>query len=74
MNEISDTAFNQTDDFFYSDEEVFERANGLHCGCGVVGCESCDADYYENFPCGKMANGQCLKAGSEDCDFECPNR
>jgi hypothetical protein len=22
--------------------------------------------------CGMMANGQCTKAGSEECDWECP--
>ena len=22
--------------------------------------------------CGLMADGQCMKAGSEDCDWECP--
>ncbi len=30
-----------------------------------------DGDYED---CGLMPDGQCLKAGSEECDFECPNR
>ncbi len=24
--------------------------------------------------CGLMPDGQCTRAGSEDCDFSCPNR
>lgn len=42
-------------------------------------------DYYDDdprddgeedggFDCGLMPDGQCTKAGSEECDFECPNR
>jgi len=42
------------------------------CDCNVTGCTECDERYYENFDCGMMSNGQCLYAGSEDCDFECP--
>src|SRR6185369_14122592 len=30
-----------------------------------------DGDYED---CGLMPDGQCLKAGSEECDWECPNR
>ena len=30
-----------------------------------------DGDFED---CGLMADGQCLKAGSEECDWECPNR
>lgn len=30
-----------------------------------------DEDYAD---CGLMPDGQCLKAGSEECDWECPNR
>jgi hypothetical protein len=30
-----------------------------------------DGDYED---CGLMSDGQCLKAGSEECDWECPNR
>ena len=46
---------------------------GVHCG--VIGCPSCDREYYENYSeCSKLPNGQCLKAGSEECDFECPYR
>ena len=28
----------------------------------------------EYLDCGLMPDGQCLKAGSEDCDWECPMR
>jgi hypothetical protein len=28
----------------------------------------------DDFDCGLMADGQCTMAGSEDCDFSCPNR
>ena len=43
-------------------------------------------DYYDDDPrdwdeedgddidCGLMRDGQCTKAGSEECDWECPNR
>jgi hypothetical protein len=30
-----------------------------------------DGDYED---CGLMPDGQCLKAGSEECDWECPYR
>ena len=30
-----------------------------------------DRDYED---CGLMPDGQCLKAGSEECDWECPMR
>jgi hypothetical protein len=45
-----------------------------------------DYDHYDNdprdddeedgddFDCGLMPDGQCLLAGSEQCDFDCPNR
>lgn len=41
-----------------------------------------DFDYEDDFTdedddfdeCGLMADGQCLAAGSEWCDFECPYR
>lgn len=28
----------------------------------------------DDFDCGLMSNGQCTKAGSEECDWSCPNR
>lgn len=28
----------------------------------------------DDFDCGLMSNGQCAKAGSEECDWSCPNR
>jgi hypothetical protein len=61
----------------YEDSEDFDDAGeydgdcrGEHCG--VIGCPSCDKEYYENYPCGMGRDGQCSMAGSEDCDFECP--
>ena len=42
------------------------------CRCGAVGCAECDARYYDDFDCGMGADGQCGKAGSEECDWECP--
>lgn len=29
---------------------------------------------YDWEDCGLMSDGQCTRAGSEDCDFGCPNR
>lgn len=28
----------------------------------------------DDFDCGLMPDGQCRLAGSEQCDFDCPNR
>lgn len=44
------------------DEEICEHGNILE--------ECCICD----FDCGLMRDGQCTKAGSEECDFSCPNR
>jgi hypothetical protein len=33
-----------------------------------------DDEDADDFDCGLMADGQCTMAGSEDCDFSCPNR
>ena len=43
-----------------------------------------DSDHYDDdaydpddddfLDCGLMPDGQCLKAGSEECDWECPMR
>jgi hypothetical protein len=29
-------------------------------------------DEFLDFVCGMMRDGQCSKAGSEECDWECP--
>jgi hypothetical protein len=29
-------------------------------------------EFDEWFDCGMMPNGQCTKAGSEECDWDCP--
>lgn len=40
--------------------------------------DSDDADDYDpdeeflDFECGMMRDGQCTKAGSEECDWDCP--
>jgi hypothetical protein len=31
-----------------------------------------DEDDDEFFDCAMTSDGQCMKAGSEECDFECP--
>lgn len=38
--------------------------------------ETCveDEDEFDDYDCGLMRDGQCTKAGSEECDFSCPNR
>lgn len=33
-----------------------------------------DEEDGDDYDCGLMQDGQCLKAGSEECDWECPNR
>ena len=33
-----------------------------------------DEEDGDDIDCGLMPDGQCSKAGSEECDFECPNR
>lgn len=66
---------------FYSEETADELPEGFEddfdddddeCQCNAVGCPECDARYYENYDCGMGSDGQCSKAGSEDCDWECP--
>ncbi len=32
--------------------------------------EDCDEDF-DDMDCGMMSDGQCIKAGSEECDWEC---
>lgn len=51
------------------------------CGFSLIGCrceDYGDPDYLEDeedrFDCGKGRDGLCGKAGSEECDFECPYR
>ncbi len=33
-----------------------------------------DEEAFDYDDCGLMSDGQCTKAGSEECDFTCPNR
>lgn len=48
---------------------------GMCPGCGGVdgACDCFDEDD-EEFDCGMDRHGNCGKAGSEECDWECPNR
>lgn len=41
-------------------------------GCGVD--EFDDDSDCRDFDCGLRRDGQCSQAGTEHCDFECPNR
>jgi len=44
--------------------------------CGDPDCDfDCDGDYEDtedDFDCGMMPDGYCSKAGSEECDWQCP--
>lgn len=44
-----------------------------HDDLGDDGFFDCDDDE-DFFNCGLQPDGQCSKAGSEECDFECPHR
>lgn len=33
-----------------------------------------DEEDGDDFDCGLMPDGQCMSAGTEHCDFDCPNR
>ena len=51
------------------------------CAFPGCDCEDDDSDPFEEIPrdeCGRWENGKltkrCSKAGSEECDFECPYR
>lgn len=59
-------------EFFNDDFDDFDDTS--ECECNVIGCDECDERALENFDCGKLPSGLCMKAGSEECDFECPNR
>ena len=57
-------------DYFYEPDDDFDDDD--ECQCNVIGCPECDERYYEDYDCGMGADGQCGKAGSEECDWECP--
>lgn len=48
------------------------------CFADEIADHECDDDYGEGpefaFDCGKMPDGTCMLAGSEECDWECPHR
>lgn len=64
------------DGFSWNAENVVEidDEDDRGCVCNVTGCPECDERYYENYDCGMLADGACTKAGSEECDWECPYR
>lgn len=61
---------------------------GLHGQCTGCECEGCELivllesdeesddgeDDFDEFDCHMDRNGYCGKAGSEECEFECPYR
>lgn len=57
------------------DADMFDDDDGICPDCGE-GCEMCACNVGDD--CGRWVNGRltksCSKAGSEDCDFECPYR
>jgi len=52
------------DDF----DDPWDDDDGL-CDCCGETWEKCRY----NFDCGMLADGTCMLAGTEDCDWECPH-
>ena len=50
--------------------ELTDEDEGWCMDCGAP-WEQCDCTFLA-FECGMLADGTCLKAGSEECDWECP--
>lgn len=46
-----------------ADDNPFDDDNEYECG----------DENDEFYDCGLMPNGQCMNAGSEDCDWDCPH-
>jgi len=40
----------------------------------MLGCDPDDLEDYFDMECGLGRDGLCSQAGTEHCDFECPNR
>jgi len=40
--------------------------------CEICGKGQYDCNCFHPDECGRMPGGGCLKAGTEECDFECP--
>ena len=53
--------------------DFFDESVCQDCGFEVCQCED-DLDLELDFDCHMDRNGFCGKAGSEECDFECPYR
>lgn len=60
----------------YEGEDIDEEDDFPGCAYCGANPEDCDCEAEAN--CGRWNNGQlmphCTKAGSEECDFECPLR
>jgi hypothetical protein len=52
------------------DAEMLGHDDGMCSDCDEP-IEQCGCTFLA-FQCGMMANGQCTKAGSEECDWDCP--
>jgi hypothetical protein len=65
-----------SEDFRGSGAAVSDPNEDLAYQMGFVPDDDDDFDYEEEweFDCHMDRNGICGMAGSEDCDFECPNR
>ena len=53
------------------------QTDGVHSWCVQADCPTnFDDEIEDDFDqdCGLMSDGQCLQAGTEHCDFGCPNR
>lgn len=67
MNSVPDQT--EIDAMFGLDQDDDEG----FCSCGKTSWEQCDCgDFFLNWICGKLADGSCTLAGTEECDWECP--
>lgn len=59
----------------YDEEDHFDEADGVCFDCSQIH-DMCEC--HVGAECGRWRNGalssSCSKAGSEECDFECPHR
>lgn len=55
----------------YADE--YEDDGCEICGAPLSGCSDLCGICEASADCGLGPDGQCSKAGSEECDWECPN-
>ncbi len=61
----------------HGDPALDEDAAKLEALDADAGCSLDDLDPWPGEECGRWSNGRltryCSKAGSEECEFECPN-